>query len=222
MAGRAKTMPLPGLGGSAVRRFNINYTKMLLQCLKAIYRFALQLSCGFVDALASTAILWMADVASTPSVLRDSLGRLGQLRISQQALFPSASETQAIRNTYDEHALRNTRSCHIAHSLGSREGMRMGTRASVEMYLCAFHLGKWEPDESVADAYHRALNIMPDPFHDMRKDDDAAIQEKHADAIHRMYEVAGLNLKTATEAEKASLRLRLVAEARKGGMRFPA
>jgi hypothetical protein len=100
--------------------------------------------------------------------------------------------------------------------------MLMGTRASVEMYLCAFHLGKWEPDESVEDAYHRALNITPDQFHDMRKDDDGAMQEKHADAIHRMYEVAGLNLKTATEVEKALLRLRLVAEARKGGMRFPA
>jgi hypothetical protein len=100
--------------------------------------------------------------------------------------------------------------------------MLMSTRASVEMYLCAFHLGKWEPDESVVDAYHRALNITPDQFHDMRKDDDGALQEKHADAIHRMYEVAGLNLKTATEAEKASLRLRLLAEARKGGMRFPA
>jgi hypothetical protein len=98
----------------------------------------------------------------------------------------------------------------------------MGTRASVEMYLCAFHLGKWEPAESVEDAYHRALDVTPDQFHDRQKDDDWAMQEKHADAIHRMYEVAGLNLKTATEAEKASLRLRLVAEARKGGMRFPA
>jgi hypothetical protein len=100
--------------------------------------------------------------------------------------------------------------------------MLMGTRASVELYLCAFHLGKWEPDESVEDAYHRALNISPNQFHHMRKDDDGAMQEKHADAIDRMYEVAGLNLNTATEAEKASLRLRLVAEARKGGMRFPA
>jgi hypothetical protein len=97
----------------------------------------------------------------------------------------------------------------------------MGTRASVEMYLCAFHVGKWEPDESVEDAYHRALNMTLDQFH-MRNDDSGAMQERHADAIHRMYEVAGLNLKTATEAEKASLRLRLVAEARKGGMRFPA
>ncbi len=98
----------------------------------------------------------------------------------------------------------------------------MGSRASVEMYLCAFHLGKWEPDESVEDAYHRALNIPPDQFHGMRKDDDCGMQEKHADAIHRMYEIAGLNLKTATEAEKALLRLRLIEEARKGGMRFPA
>jgi hypothetical protein len=98
--------------------------------------------------------------------------------------------------------------------------MLMSTRASVEMYLCAFHLGKWEPDESVEDAYRRALNITPNQFHD--RDDDGAMQEKHAEAIHRMYEVAGLNLKTATEAEKASLRLRLVAEARKSGMRFPA
>jgi hypothetical protein len=98
----------------------------------------------------------------------------------------------------------------------------MGTRASVEMYLCAFHVGKWEPDESVVDAYHRALNITDDQFRSMRRDNGGALEEKHADAIDRMYEVAGLNPKTATEAEKASLRLRLMAEAKKGGMRFPA
>jgi len=56
----------------------------------------------------------------------------------------------------------------------------------------------------------------------MRRDDSGALQEKHADAIHRMYEAAGVNLKTATEVEKASLRMRLMDEARKGGMRFPA
>jgi hypothetical protein len=98
----------------------------------------------------------------------------------------------------------------------------MGTRASVEMYLCAFHVGKWEPDESVEDAYHRALNISDDQYRRMNRDNGGALQEKHADAIDRMYEVAGLNLKTATQAEKASLRLRLMTEARKGGMRFPA
>jgi len=90
------------------------------------------------------------------------------------------------------------------------------------MYLCAFHLGKWEADESVEDAYHRALDITPAQFHLMRRDDNGALQEKHADAIHRMYEAAGVNLKTATEGEKTSLRMRLVDEARKGGMRFPA
>ena len=98
----------------------------------------------------------------------------------------------------------------------------MGTRASVEMCLCAFHVGKWEPDESVEDAYHLALNITDDQFRRIQSDDGGVLQEKHADAIDRMYEVAGLNLKTATEAEKASLRLRLIDEARKGGMRFPA
>jgi hypothetical protein len=98
----------------------------------------------------------------------------------------------------------------------------MGTRASVEMYLCAFHVGKWESDESVEDAYHRALNITDNQFRRMKRDDNGALQEKHADAIDRMYEAAGLNLKTATEADKALLRLRLMGEARKGGMRFPA
>ena len=98
----------------------------------------------------------------------------------------------------------------------------MGTKASIEMYLCAFHLGKWEPDESVEDAYHRALDITADQFHRMRRYENGALQEKHADAVHRMYELAGLNLKTATEAEKASFRLRLIDEARKRGMRFPA
>ena len=79
-----------------------------------------------------------------------------------------------------------------------------------------------ESDESVVEAYHRALNVTAAQFHRMRMDNDGALQEKHADAIHHMYEAAGLNLMTATEAEKASLRLRLIDEARKAGMRFPA
>lgn len=97
----------------------------------------------------------------------------------------------------------------------------MSIKPSVETCLCAFHLGKWEADESVEDAYHRALDITAAQFHYMRRQDYAALQERHADAIHRMYEAAGVNLKTATESEKAALRMRLIDEARKGGMRFP-
>ena len=95
-------------------------------------------------------------------------------------------------------------------------------RPSVEMYLCAFHVGKWQLDESVEDAYHRALNVTAAQFRQMQRADNSALQEKHADAVHRMYEAAGLNPRTATEGEKASLRTRLIDEARKGGMRFPA
>ena len=98
----------------------------------------------------------------------------------------------------------------------------MNTKPSVEMYLCAFHLGRWETDESVQDAYHRALGITPAQFQRMRSDDNGALQAKHADAVHRMYEAAGVNLRTATEGEKDSLCRRLMDEARKGGMRFPA
>ncbi len=105
---------------------------------------------------------------------------------------------------------------------GWPRGHPMSTKPSVEMYLCAFHLGKWEADESVEDAYHRALDITAAQFHRMRRDDNGALREKHADAILRMYAAAGVNLKKATEAEKASLRMRLMDEARKGGMRFPA
>jgi hypothetical protein len=90
------------------------------------------------------------------------------------------------------------------------------------MYLCAFDLGKWEADESVEEAYHRALDITAAQFHQMQRDGDGVLQEKHADAIHRMYEAGGLNLKTATEGEKALPRMRLMSEARKGGTRFPA
>ena len=97
----------------------------------------------------------------------------------------------------------------------------MSTKPSIEMYLCAFHLGKWEDDESVEDAYHRALDITAAQFHRMRKDDCGALREKHAEAIDRMYEVAGVDPRTATESEKAALRMRLMDEARKGGMRFP-
>jgi hypothetical protein len=98
----------------------------------------------------------------------------------------------------------------------------MTGKLSLEMYLCAFHLGKWEADESVEDAYQRALDITAAQFRRLRgDDDDGALQEKHAAAIHRMYEAVGVNLKTATEGEKASLRMRLIDEARKGGMRFP-
>jgi hypothetical protein len=94
-------------------------------------------------------------------------------------------------------------------------------RPSVEMYLCAFLVGKWETDESVEEAYHRALDITAAQFRRMQKHDCGALQEKHADAIHRMYEAAGVNPNTATDGEKASLQVRLMDEARKGGMRFP-
>jgi hypothetical protein len=89
------------------------------------------------------------------------------------------------------------------------------------MYLCAFHLGKWEVDESVEDAYHRALDITADQFHRMLRDDWSALQQKHEEAVYRMYQAAGVDLMTATEGEKGSLRARLIDEARKGGMRFP-
>jgi hypothetical protein len=95
-------------------------------------------------------------------------------------------------------------------------------RPSVEMYLCAFHVGKWQLDESVEEAYHRALDVTAAQFRQMRRDDCSVLREKHTDAIHRMYETAGVNPRTATEGEKASLRTRLMDEARKGGMRFPA
>jgi hypothetical protein len=98
----------------------------------------------------------------------------------------------------------------------------MRIKPSVEMCLCAFHLGKWEADESVEDAYQRALDMTAAQFRHMRSDDNGTLQERHADAIHRMYEAAGVNLKTASEGEKASLWTRLIDEARKGGMRFPA
>ena len=98
----------------------------------------------------------------------------------------------------------------------------MTIKPSVEMCLCAFHLGKWEADESVEDAYQRALDITAAQFHHLRRDSSGTLQEKHADAIHRMYEAGGVNLKTATEGQKASLRTRLIDEARKAGMRFPA
>ena len=78
------------------------------------------------------------------------------------------------------------------------------------MYLCAFHVGKWQLDESVEEAYHRALDVTAAQFRQMRRDDCSVLQEKHSDAIHRMYEAAGVNLKTATEGEKASLRTRLM------------
>jgi hypothetical protein len=85
-------------------------------------------------------------------------------------------------------------------------------RPLVEMYLCAFHVGKWELDESVQEAYHRALDVTAAQFRQMRRADCGVLQEKHADAIHRMYEAAGVNLKTATKDEKASLRARLMNE----------
>jgi hypothetical protein len=98
----------------------------------------------------------------------------------------------------------------------------MSPKPSVEMYLCAFHLGKWEVDESVQDAYQRALDIAADQFHRMLRDDYSSLQRKHEEAVYRMYQAAGVDLMTATEGEKDSLRTRLIDEARKGGMRFPA
>jgi hypothetical protein len=98
----------------------------------------------------------------------------------------------------------------------------LGTKSSVEIYLCAFHLGKWEPDESVLDAYYRALDVTALQFHRMRSDNSGALQEKHADAIRRVYEAGGVNITTATEGEMVAVRIRLIDEARKAGMKFPA
>ena len=93
---------------------------------------------------------------------------------------------------------------------------------SVGMYLCAFHVGKWEADESVLDAYHRALDITAVQFHRMLRDDFSALKEKHADAVYKMMTDRGVDLTTCPEAEKEVLWLTLVEEARKGGMRLPA
>jgi len=93
---------------------------------------------------------------------------------------------------------------------------------SVGMYLCAFHVGKWEADESVVDAYHRALDITAVQFHRMLRADFSALKEKHADAVYKMMTDRGVDLTTCSEAEKEVLWLTLVEEARKGGMRLPA
>ncbi len=93
---------------------------------------------------------------------------------------------------------------------------------SVGMYLCAFHVGKWEADESVVDAYHRALDITAVQFHRMLRADFSALKEKHADAVYKMMTDRGIDLTTCSEAEKEVLWLMLVEEARKGGMRLPA
>jgi hypothetical protein len=93
---------------------------------------------------------------------------------------------------------------------------------SVGMYLCAFHVGKWEADESVLDAYHRALDITAVQFHRMLRDDFSALKEKHVDAVYKMMTDRGVDLTTCSEAEKEVLWLTLVEEARKGGMRLPA
>ena len=93
---------------------------------------------------------------------------------------------------------------------------------SVGMYLCAFHVGKWEADESVVDAYHRALDITAVQFHRMLRADFSALKEKHADAVYKMMTDRGIDLTTCSEAEKEVLWLTLVEEARKGGMRLPA
>jgi len=65
-------------------------------------------------------------------------------------------------------------------------------------------------------------DITAAQFDRMRRDDHSALKEKHASAVHCRYEVAGVNPMTATEGEKASLRMRQIHEARKAGMRFPA
>jgi hypothetical protein len=93
---------------------------------------------------------------------------------------------------------------------------------SVGMYLCAYHVGRWEPDESVVDAYHRALDITTAQFHRMLRDDFSALKEKHADAVYKMMVDRGVDLMTCSEAEKEVLWLTLVEEARNGGMRLPA
>ena len=92
---------------------------------------------------------------------------------------------------------------------------------SVGMYLCAFHVGKWEADESVVDAYHRALDVTAVQFHRMLREDFSVLKAKHTDAVYKMMVDRGVDLMTCSEAEKEALWFTLVEEARNGGMRLP-
>ena len=65
------------------------------------------------------------------------------------------------------------------------------------------------PDPQAANAMYELVEILPIAL---------AVQAKHADAVDRMYKAAKLDLMTATEGEKASLRMRLMDGACKAGM----
>jgi hypothetical protein len=99
-----------------------------------------------------------------------------------------------MKNTYYEHALWNAAFPIWPVHWGAERAIdgHQGFGRNVYVYPCAFHVGKWEPDESVEDAYRRALNITDDQLRRMQRDDDSALAEKHAAAIDRMYRVAAL------------------------------
>src|SRR6266849_11195194 len=110
----------------------------------------------------------------------------------------------------------------------TRRGRGAASASRIQAYAPAFgrnvfvrlSRGEWEADESVVDAYHRALDITAVQFHRMLRDDFSALKEKHADAVYKMMTDRGFDLATCSEAEKEVLWLTLVEEARKGGMRL--
>src|SRR5215831_16580324 len=59
----------------------------------------------------------------------------------------------------------------------------MSPERSIEMYLCAFHLGKWEA--------FMTLMTVPGSVSPDARGRSRCSEEKHACAVHRLYEVAG-------------------------------
>ena len=89
----------------------------------------------------------------------------------------------------------------------------------LSMYLVALFAGRWQPHESPATAYHRALgceNVAD--YHKLTAEDR---HERHRNAMRKIFRRRGVDLDTASPGEIDAVLMKLVKKLAKSGMPVP-
>jgi hypothetical protein len=87
------------------------------------------------------------------------------------------------------------------------------------VYLVALFAGRWQPNESPADAYYRGLGLeRANQFHALSPDQAS---ERHRNAMRRIFKRRGIDLDTASRDEIDAVLMKLVKKLAKSGMPVP-
>jgi hypothetical protein len=90
------------------------------------------------------------------------------------------------------------------------------------MWLVSFHVGKWQPHESVMEGTIRALGFAnAAEFYGALHGDFAGFSRRYEGAIEKMFAREGVDFHNAPFEEHKAAFVRLIAAAERAGMPLP-